>query len=64
MASAYPLEVVEAERFLNHNPALRGDALEEALGKKNCDPERAVAGRVSESAHSDEREARMDRAPR
>jgi hypothetical protein len=38
MASTYPLEVVEAERFLNQNPGLRGEALDEALVKKNWDP--------------------------
>ena len=38
MASTYPLEVVEAERFLKQNPQLRGDALDEELAKKNWDP--------------------------
>jgi hypothetical protein len=38
MASTYPLEVVEAERFLKQNPGLRGEALDEALAKKNWDP--------------------------
>ncbi len=38
MASTYPLEVVQAERFVKQNPELRGDALDEALAKKNWDP--------------------------
>jgi hypothetical protein len=28
MASIYPLDVIEAERFLKQNPGLRGDALD------------------------------------
>lgn len=31
MASTYPLEVVEADRWLKQNPNLKGDALDEAL---------------------------------
>jgi hypothetical protein len=38
MASTYPLEIVEAERFLKQNPELRGEALDEAVAKKNWDP--------------------------
>ena len=38
MASTYPLEVVEAARFVQQNPGLRGDALDQALQGKNWDP--------------------------
>ena len=38
MASTYPLEVVEADRFLKENPALYSEALNEALAEKNWDP--------------------------
>lgn len=38
MASTYPLEVVEAERWLRDNPNLKGDALAEALRDKPWDP--------------------------
>ena len=38
IASTYPLEVVEAERFLKQQPDLRGEALDEQLAKKNWDP--------------------------
>jgi hypothetical protein len=34
MASTYPLEIVEADRFVQRSPDLRGDALDEALAKK------------------------------
>jgi hypothetical protein len=38
MASTYPLEVVHADRFLKQNPGLHGDALDEAIAKKDWDP--------------------------
>lgn len=38
MASTYPLEVVEAARFVQQNPNLGGDALDQALADKNWDP--------------------------
>jgi hypothetical protein len=38
MASTYPLEVVEAERWLNQNKDLKGDALDDALQEKTWDP--------------------------
>jgi hypothetical protein len=38
MASTYPLEVVEAARWAKENPAVTGDALEEALQPKTWDP--------------------------
>jgi hypothetical protein len=38
MASTYPLEVVEAERWLRQNKDLKVDALDEALKEKAWDP--------------------------
>ena len=38
MASTYPLEVVEAERWLRQNKDLKGDALNTALQEKTWDP--------------------------
>jgi hypothetical protein len=38
MASTYPLEVVEASRWVRQNQNLKGDALAEALEKQNWDP--------------------------
>jgi hypothetical protein len=38
MASTYPLEVVQAERWMNENKELKGDALTAALEKKAWDP--------------------------
>ncbi len=38
MAATYPLEVVEAARFVKANPNLRGAALDDALKDKTWDP--------------------------
>ena len=38
MASTYPLEVVQAERFTKQNTSLKGDALTAALEKQDWDP--------------------------
>ena len=38
MASTYPLEMVEAERWLRQNKELKGDALDDALQEKTWDP--------------------------
>lgn len=38
MASTYPLEVVEAERWLQQNKGLKGEDLDSALKKKEWDP--------------------------
>ena len=38
MASTYPLEVVEAARFVKANPVLTGQALDDALKDKTWDP--------------------------
>ena len=38
VASTYPLEVVEAARFLQANPNLTGTALDDAVAQRNWDP--------------------------
>lgn len=38
MASTYPLELVEADRWIRQNPGLQGDRLDEALKDKEWDP--------------------------
>ena len=38
MASTYPLEIVEAERWRAQNASLKDDALDEALEAKDWDP--------------------------
>ncbi len=38
MASTYPLDVVEAARFVKDNKELKGDALVNAVAEKNWDP--------------------------
>ncbi len=38
MASTYPIEIVQAERWVAGNKDLKGDALTEALKKQNWDP--------------------------
>src|ERR1700760_682103 len=37
MASTYPLEVVQADRWANDNKALKGDALKAAVDKQSWD---------------------------
>ena len=38
MAATYPLEIVEADRWIRDQPDLKGDALDEALLEKDWDP--------------------------
>jgi len=38
MAATYPLEIVEADRWVKNNPNLKGDKLTAALEKQNWDP--------------------------
>jgi hypothetical protein len=38
MASTYPLEVVEAARWVKENPNVKGQALEDAMQKQSWDP--------------------------
>ena len=38
MACTYPLEVIEADRWVKANPSLKGKALDDALAQKTWDP--------------------------
>ena len=38
MASTYPLEIVEADRWVKANSSLKGKALDDALAKQTWDP--------------------------
>ena len=38
MASTYPLEIVQAARWVEQNPKVTGDALEDAMEKQEWDP--------------------------
>jgi hypothetical protein len=38
MAATYPLEVVQADRFMRENPELKGEALDKALLEQDWDP--------------------------
>ena len=38
IAATYPLEVVEASRFVQQNPGLQGEALDQALAERSWDP--------------------------
>ena len=38
IASTYPLEVIDAARFVQRNPNLRGESLDEAVAGRNWDP--------------------------
>src|SRR5690349_6162047 len=38
MAATFPLDVVEAARFVGQNPQLRGAALDDAIARRNWDP--------------------------
>ena len=60
MASTYPLEVVEAARWVKANPNVKDKALEDAMEKQTVGCEREVAYRVSAGAQHDERKARHD----
>ncbi len=60
MASTYPLEVVQAARWLKANPTLKGEAAVKAVQNQTWDVEREVAGRVPADPGADERQARLD----
>ena len=61
MASTYPLEIVEAARWVKANPDVKDKALEDAMQKQNWD-ERQVTYRLPAGADDDERETRHDPA--
>ena len=60
MASTYPIEVVQAERWLQANKKLTGDQLEAAVAKQDWDDSiKSLAGDAERAGH-DEFEARLD----
>ena len=59
MASTYPLEVVEADRWVKANSALTGDALADALEGTALGPEREVARKQPDRVGDDVGEARL-----
>ena len=59
MASTYPLEVVQADRFAKANKSLKGDKLDEAL-KAGLGREREGARGDADRARHDERRSRLD----
>jgi hypothetical protein len=46
MASTYPLEIVQAARWVKANPDLKGDAAVKAVEGPGLGRQREVAGRV------------------
>ena len=60
MASTYPLEVVQADRWAKANKGLKGDKLTEALDKAGLGREREGARIDADRARHDERQARLD----
>jgi hypothetical protein len=59
MASTYPLDVVQAERWATENKALKGDQLKEAVSKQQWDDSEG-ARRNALRTYDDEHEARLD----
>src|SRR5437667_6289345 len=58
MASTYPLEIVQAERWIKERPKLRGEELDKALEAQTWD-ERRVAHALPRRARSDVEEHRL-----
>ena len=60
MGSTYPLEIVEADRFVKANPNLKGDQVSEVPRSKELGPKREVVGKLPIRTRHDERETRVD----
>ena len=60
MASTYPLEIVQAERWVKANPGLKDKALEDALQQQPWDPSVKSLAVFPQVLDDDEREARLD----
>ena len=60
MASTYPLEVVQADRWAKANKSLKGDALKAALDKQDWDASVKELVVDADRAVDDERPARLD----
>ena len=64
MASTYPLEVVEADRWAEANKNLKGDALKAAVDKQSWDDSvKSLVGDAVGARH-DEHQARLDAGTR
>jgi hypothetical protein len=60
MASTYPLEVIEADRWVNENKNLKGDALKSAVDQQSWDDSvKSLAGHTQRARH-DEPKTRLD----
>ena len=66
MAATYPLEVVEADRWLQipANAALKGDALTAALQQQPWDPSIKSLVRISTAPAHDGHQSQLDRTAR
>ena len=60
MAATYPLEVVEAARWTQANPNLKGDAAVAGGQGQGLGRQREVAGRLPADAGDDEQQPRLD----
>ena len=60
MASTYPLEVVQAERWAMEHKNLEGDRAQERGREAGLGRQREVARRDAIRSHHDEQEARLD----
>lgn len=60
MASTYPLEVVEAARWSQANPKLKGEQAVQAVAQQTWDPSVKALVALSPSSHDHGREAALD----
>ena len=63
MAATYPLEVVEAARWVKANPEIKGDAAVKACEDKGWDVSVQSLVAFPQAITDDERQARMDPGP-
>ena len=63
-ASTYPLEVVQADRWLNEHKKLKGDALKVEVDKQGWDDSVKALASHARGARHDERQARLDQGSR
>ena len=60
MATSYPLEIVEAARWSQANPNLKGDAAVNRRRRQDLGCQRQVAGRLSVCSEAAQRPSRLD----
>ena len=60
MASTYPLEMVQADRWAKANKSLKGDKLNGRAGEAGLGREREAASIDADRSRDDERQARLD----